>query len=145
MPDRYRWRTKLIREQIAILNGKKSPSIVLKNATYLNQALRKWLKANIWIYEDRIVYVGSDLPEIYEQTEIVDCENKYIVPGYIEPHVHPFQLYNPLTFAQYASQSGTTTLINDNLMLVLMLPKKKAFSLIDVLYNLPSSMYWGCR
>ncbi|MED4354157.1 adenine deaminase C-terminal domain-containing protein [Schinkia azotoformans] len=145
MPDRYRWRTKLIREQISILNGKKSPSIVLKNATYLNQALRKWLKANIWIYEDRIVYVGSDLPEIYEQTEFVDCENKFVVPGYIEPHVHPFQLYNPLTFAQYASQTGTTTLINDNLMLVLMLPKKKAFSLIDELNCLPSSMYWWCR
>lgn len=145
MLDRYRWRTKLIREQIAVINGKKSPSILLKNATYLNQALRKWLKANIWIYEDRIVYVGSNLPEKMNNTEIVDCEDFYIVPGYIEPHVHPFQLYNPHTFAEYASQCGTTTLINDNLMIALHLPKKKAFSLIEELNSLPSSMYWWCR
>lgn len=145
MHDRYRWRTKLIREQIAVINGKKSPSLLLKNATYLNQPLRKWIKANIWIYEDRIVYVGSNLPEMTNKTEIVDCENKYIVPGYIEPHVHPFQLYNPHTFAQYASQSGTTTLISDNLMFALLLPKKKAFSLIEDLHKLPSSMYWWCR
>lgn len=145
MPDRYRWRTKIIREQIAVINGKKSPSIVLKNATYLNQALRKWLNANIWIYEDRIVYVGNNLPEMTNQTEIVDCEGLYIVPGYIEPHVHPFQLYNPHTFAQYASQNGTTTLISDNLIFALQLPKKKAFSLIEELNNLPSSMYWWCR
>ncbi|WP_458414928.1 adenine deaminase C-terminal domain-containing protein [Schinkia sp. CFF1] len=145
MPDRYRWRTKLIREQIAVINGKKSPSILLKNATYLNQALRKWMKANIWIYDDRIVYVGSNLPEKTNKTEIVDCENLYIVPGYIEPHVHPFQLYNPHTFAQYASQWGTTTLICDNLMFALHLPKKKAFSLIEELSTLPGSMYWWCR
>ncbi|NSL53020.1 adenine deaminase C-terminal domain-containing protein [Calidifontibacillus erzurumensis] len=145
MPDRYRWRTKLIREQIAVINGKKSPSIVLKNATYLNQALRKWIKANIWIHLDRIVYVGNDMPERLDGTEVVDCKNMHIVPGYIEPHVHPFQLYNPHSFAQYASQTGTTTLINDNLMFVLLLSNKKAFSLIDELNNLPSSMYWWCR
>lgn len=146
MPDQpYRWRTKQIREQIAVINGKKSPSILLQNAIYLNQALRKWIKANIWIYEDRIIYVGDDLPKDTTGTEIVNCETFYIVPGYIEPHAHPFQLYNPHTFAQYASQGGTTTLINDNLVFALQLTKKKAFSLIKELNHLPVSMYWWCR
>lgn len=146
MPEqRYRWRTKQIREQIAVINGKNSPSILLKNATYLNQALRKWMNANIWIYEDRIIYVGNDLPKNTEGTEIVDCENSYIVPGYIEPHAHPFQLYNPQTFSQYASQGGTTTLVNDSLVFVLQLPKKKAFSLLEELNSLPATQYWWCR
>ncbi|WP_017754516.1 adenine deaminase C-terminal domain-containing protein [Calidifontibacillus oryziterrae] len=146
MPDQpYRWRTKQIREQIAVINGKSSPSIVLKNATYLNQALHKWMTANIWIYEDRIIYVGKDLPKNTHETEIVDCQDLFVVPGYIEPHAHPFQLYNPHTFSQYASQGGTTTFINDNLLFALHLPKKKAFSLIEDLNKLPTTQYWWCR
>jgi adenine deaminase len=146
MPDqRYRWRNKEIRDHVAVVNGKHAPTILLTNATYLNQALRKWVTANIWIYQDRIVYVGNDFPSNTNGTEIIDCAGQYIVPGYIEPHVHPFQLYNPLTFAQYASQGGTTTFVNDNLLLSLLLSKKKAFSLIAELNQLPVTMYWWCR
>lgn len=145
LEQRYRWKNKQLREHIAVLDGKKSPHIVLKDATYLNQALRKWMVANIWIYEDRIVYVGSKLPENVKDSEVVDCTSLYLVPGYIEPHVHPFQLYNPQTFSHYASLTGTTTLINDNMMLFLHLDKKKAFSLLKELRNSPLSMYWGCR
>lgn len=145
LEQRYRWKNKHLREHIAVIDGYKSPHVLLENATYLNQGLRKWMKANIWIYEDRIVYVGSKYPDNIEQCEIVDCSNLYLVPGYIEPHVHPFQLYNPQTFAHYASLTGTTTLINDNMVLFLHLEKKKAFSLLKEFRNNPVSMYWWCR
>ena len=58
---------------------------------------------------------------------------------------HPFQLYNPQTFARYAAQTGTTTIINDNLSLFLHLNKKKAFSLLKELNDSPVSMYWWGR
>lgn len=145
LEQRYRWKNKHLREHIAVVDGKKSPQILLKNATYLNQALRKWVQANIWIYEDRIVYVGSKMPENLRDCEVVDCSKYHLVPGYIEPHVHPFQLYNPQTFSHYASLTGTTTLINDNMVMFLHLEKKKAFSLLKEFRNLPVSMYWWCR
>ncbi|WP_100371662.1 adenine deaminase C-terminal domain-containing protein [Bacillus sp. FJAT-45037] len=141
----YRWTKKRLRQQLEVVRGEQAPSLVLKNATYLNHARRKWLQANIWITQDRIVYVGDAMPEKVEGTEIVDCSNSYIVPGYIEHHAHPFQLYNPHSFAKYAAARGTTTLINDNLMFFLNLEKKKALSLIEALDELPSSMYWWCR
>jgi adenine deaminase len=143
--QRYRWKNKQIREHIAVLDGKLAPTILLKNANYLNQVFRQWMQANIWIYDDRIVYVGEKLPDNLKGCEIINCSNEYLVPGYIEPHVHPFLLYNPQSFASYASQFGTTTLINDNLMLILQLEKKKAFSLVRELRNHPASMYWWCR
>jgi adenine deaminase len=145
LEQRYRWKNRKLREHVDVIDGKKSPTLLLINAIYLNQILKKWIKANIWIYEDRIVYVGAKLPEQTTNCEIIDCSNYYLVPGYIEPHVHPFQLYNPHSFAQYASQSGTTTLINDNLLFALQTDKKKAFSLISDLRNSPVSMYWWCR
>lgn len=142
----YRWTKKLLRQQLSVIRGELAPSIVLKNATYLNSARRAWLTANIWIYKDRIVYVGELMPAKLKGTEIIDCTNQYIVPGYMEHHAHPFQLYNPHALAKYASARGTTTLINDNMMLFLYLENEKALSLIEDLdENLPASMYWWCR
>ncbi|MBT2638672.1 adenine deaminase C-terminal domain-containing protein [Bacillus sp. ISL-39] len=145
MEQRYRWKNKQLRDHAAVLDGTLSPTVLLKNATYLNQTFRKWMTANIWIYNDRVVYVGENLPENTKQCEIVDCTWMKLVPGYIEPHAHPFQLYNPHSFAAYASQTGTTTLINDNMVLALQLGKKKAFSFINELNDNPVTMYWWCR
>ena len=145
LEQRYRWKNKQLRTHVEVLDGVTPPDMLLQNATYLNQHLRKWMKANIWILEDRIVYVGQNMPDNLEGTDIIDCKGQFLVPGYIEPHAHPFQLYNPLTFSRYASQCGTTTLINDNLVFFLQLEKKKAFSLLKDLRNIPASMYWWCR
>ena len=145
LAQRYRWKNKVLRDHVSILNGEKSPSIVLKNATYLNQVLRKWLLANIWIYQDRIIYVGNDMPKQIDQAEIVDCTNLFLVPGYIEPHAHPFQIYNPLTLAQYTSQFGTTTYVNDNLVLAMQLEKKKAFTFLNFMKDIPSTILWWSR
>ncbi|WP_209124793.1 adenine deaminase C-terminal domain-containing protein [Alkalihalobacillus sp. BA299] len=142
----YRWTKKLLRQQLAVIRGELAPTVVLKNATYLNSVRKKWLKANIWIFQDRIVYVGDQLPELITDTTVIDCSDQYIVPGYIEPHTHPFQLYNPHSFAKYASTRGTTTLINDNMMIFLHLEKKKALSFVEDLEEVtPTSMYWWCR
>ncbi|WP_342429289.1 adenine deaminase C-terminal domain-containing protein [Neobacillus sp. FSL H8-0543] len=145
LEQRYRWKNKHLRMHVSVLDGKTSPTILLKNALYLNQTFRQWMRANIWIYEDRIVYVGDNLPARVENCEIIDCTNEILVPGYIEPHAHPFQLYNPHTLAAYASQFGTTTLINDNMSLIMNLNKKEAFSLLKDLRSIPTTMYWWCR
>ncbi|MCK0472347.1 adenine deaminase C-terminal domain-containing protein [Halalkalibacter sp. APA_J-10(15)] len=146
MPERlYRWTKKRMRQQLEVVRGERPPSLVLKNATYLNVARRKWVRGNIWVSDDRIVYVGNELPNMVYDTEIVDCQNMKIVPGYMEHHAHPFQLYNPHTFAKYAAMTGTTTLLNDNMMLFLHLEKKKALTFIEELDELPVSMFWWAR
>ncbi|PAE42973.1 adenine deaminase C-terminal domain-containing protein [Bacillus sp. 7884-1] len=145
LEQRYRWKNKHLRMHVSVLDGKTSPTTLLKNALYLNQTFRQWMRANIWIYEDRIVYVGENLPANLENCEIIDCTNEILVPGYIEPHAHPFQLYNPHTLAAYASQFGTTTIINDNMSLIMNLKKKEAFSLLKDLRSIPTTMFWWCR
>ncbi|PLR81305.1 adenosine deaminase [Bacillus canaveralius] len=145
LEQRYRWKNKHLREHVAVLDGKIPPTILLKNATYLNQTFRRWMTANIWIYEDRIVYVGEKLPENISECEMIDSPKERLVPGYIEPHAHPFQLYNPHSFSRYASQFGTTTFMNDNMVLVLQLEKRKAFSFLKEMRNLPATMFWWCR
>lgn len=139
------WDQREIQQQLGILNGKIAPTLIIQNATYLHSIFKKWMTGNIWINDDRIVYAGERMPAMTEGAEIVDATGKKIVPGYIEPHVHPFQLYNPETFADYAGRLGTTTFLSDNLTFFLLLGNERAFNLIDQLNELPFSFYWWAR
>ena len=42
-----------------------------------------------------------------------------LVPGYIEPHTHPWCLYSPTSLLEVAVPDGTTTLVYDNLFFFL--------------------------
>ncbi|MGG3641361.1 adenine deaminase C-terminal domain-containing protein [Bacillus gobiensis] len=141
----FYWKNRQIRTQVDIIDGKILPTLLLQNSNVLNPFLRTWKKANIWIHKDRIVYVGPDLPNDMDAKNIIECDNKYIVPGYIEPHAHPFQLYNPQSLAEYASRFGTTTFVNDNLFLLLQCEKKKALSILKELSHQPVQYYWWSR
>lgn len=139
------WRNRDLREHVAIIDGDISPTLILKNGTYLNTYTKQWLQAHIWIYNNRIIYVGNQLPTNSTTAEVVDCAGKYLVPGYIEPHAHPFQLYNPEELALTAAKFGTTTLVNDSLMFHFLLDEKKTFSLLEDFAKLPASIYWWGR
>ncbi|MBQ0140605.1 MAG: adenine deaminase [Kurthia sp.] len=139
------WKIFDIREQIAVIDGKKSPSKVIINARYLHSIFKKWVEGNIWILDDRIVYAGPNMPPNMDDTEVIDASGKTIVPGYIEPHVHPYQLYNPLTLADYAAQTGTTTFLSDNLTLFLSLKNEEAFHILDQLKERTFHFYWWMR
>lgn len=139
------WKLHDLHEQADVLDGKKAPSLLLTNARYLHSTLKQWVQGNIWIAGERIVYAGEDMPKNTDGTDIVDMTGKTLVPGYIEPHVHPFQLYNVATFADFAAQTGTTTFLSDNLTFFLHMTDDKAFSLLDALKQLPFTFYWWLR
>lgn len=139
-----RWTNQTIRNMTQVVDGNKAPALVLKNATYLNTYLKRWDHANIWLVDDRIVYVGERLPESTE-IEIVDCQPYVLVPGYIEPHSHPFMLTNPVHYSAFAAKHGTTTMIHDNLPLFLQLENEQAFQFIEKMNKLPYSAYWWAR
>jgi adenine deaminase len=141
----YYWRNRELRQHVRVIDGQEAPTMILTNGVYLNTFTKQWIKANIWIVHDRIIYVGDKLPEKQDAAEIIDCEGKYLVPGYIEPHAHPSQIYNPESLADHAAKTGTTTLINDNLLWLFLLDRKKAFSLLDDFSKHPVSMYWWAR
>lgn len=139
------WRNKALREHVAVIEGKIAPSLVFKHSIYLNMYTKKWETANIWIYGDRIVYVGEKMPTLTCGTEIIDATGQYFVPGYIEPHAHPFQLYNPEDYAIHAATYGTTTLVNDNMRMVHFSDKKKALSLVEEFHKMTVSLFWWAR
>ena len=104
------------------------------------------MRANIWIYEDRIVYVGEQLPlKMLKIVKSLIVQMKLLFQDILNHMPIHFNYIIPILIAAYASQFGTTTLINDNMALILNLKKKEAFSLLKDLRSIPATMFWWCR
>lgn len=115
----------------------------IRGAKVLHVYTKEWREVHIAISGERIAYVGEREPLAGEQTEIIDAAGSFAVPGYIEPHAHPFQWYNPFSLADFALERGTTTLISDSLMLM-SLPFEQVSRIMDQLSEHPVKQYfWG--
>lgn len=105
-----------------------------KDAQLLNVYTGQLQKAHVALAYGRIAYVGEKEPLVSETTEIIELEpGQVMVPGYIEPHAHPFQWYNPYTWGTYLVRQGTTVSINDNMALFKYLDDDQALGFIDQL------------
>ena len=83
--------------------------IVLKNATFVNTLTGKIEEGDIAISADRIVGIGS-----YEGQREYDVKGLYVLPGYIDSHVHiESSMLSPEEFASLVVPRGTTAIIAD--------------------------------
>ncbi|MCP1124999.1 amidohydrolase family protein [Bacillus sp. 3103sda1] len=130
---------------IEVSRGKHPATIWITGGIVFNVYTGELERNNIVLYEDRIAYVGMREPQIDEKTKIIDASSFTLVPGYIEPHAHPYQYYNLTSFGEFALSLGTTTLVNDNLIFYLNTDQKNLEYLMDYSSHLPIKNYWWAR
>jgi adenine deaminase len=130
---------------IEVSKGKRPATTWIHGGEVLNVYTGEIQKVNIAIYEDRIAYVGEKQPMLGERTKVIDATGFTLVPGYIEPHAHPFQLYNLKSLSEYALCRGTTTMMNDNLPFFLQLTEDNLQSFMEYSFNLPLKNVWWAR
>lgn len=96
---------------IRVAKGEKKGSLLLKNCQILNLFTGEIEKSNILIYDEYIAGIGKE----YEEAErIIDADNLYALPGFIESHIHiESSLLSLEEFSYYALLSGTTTCVCD--------------------------------
>ncbi|MED1644412.1 adenine deaminase C-terminal domain-containing protein [Brevibacillus agri] len=117
----------------------------IRGALVLQIYTGELLRQNVVLFEDRIAYVGEKEPLTDAHTQIIDAEGFTLVPGYIEPHAHSFQVYNPQTLSEFALAQGTTVLLHDNLPFFLRLPQQQMEQLLQVMGNMPVKNFWWAR
>jgi len=95
--------------------GDKKADLVLKNCNLLSVYTREIIpKTQIAIIQDRIAYVGPDAAHtLGPKTAVIDVENKYVSPGFADPHLHIDQFVLPSEFAKKALLCGVTSLFSD--------------------------------
>jgi len=95
------------------------PDIVISNATVFNSITGEFLKGqSIWIKDGWIAYVGPERdPVIGDNTQVIDAQEKVILPGLIEGHTHIMNLTGLEEFVRHVIPSGTTTVITETIEL----------------------------
>jgi adenine deaminase len=95
--------------------GEKKSDLILKNCNLLSVYTREIIpKIQIAIINDRIAYVGPDASHtIGSKTKIIDIKDKFVSPGFADPHLHIDQFVLPSEFAKQSLLCGVTSLFSD--------------------------------
>lgn len=100
-----------LKELTATARGGLEATIVIKNARLVNVISNEILSGtDIAVINSRIAYVGIDAGHtIGENTQIIDAENRYVTPGFLDGHCHieSAQL-TPAQFSRAVIPNGTT-------------------------------------
>jgi adenine deaminase len=82
-------------------------SRLIRHATLVNVYSGELLPGNVAIAGGSITYVGPREPPA---AEVIDARGMYLAPAWIEPHAHPWLLYNPVSMIEGVLPGGTTTI-----------------------------------
>jgi adenine deaminase len=100
--------------------GDKKADLVLKNCNLLSVYTKEIIpKTQIAIINDRIAYVGLNASHtVGPKTTVIDVKNKYLSPGFADPHLHIDQFVLPSEFVKKALLCGVTSLFSDPIDIV---------------------------
>ena len=102
---------------VAVAMGRKAADLLIKNGNLVNVNVG-YIQENIDVAVSHgfIAYVGPNAKILTdEHTRIVDASGRYIVPGFIDGHMHiESSMLDPRNFACGVLPNGVTTICPDN-------------------------------
>jgi adenine deaminase len=94
---------------IAVARGDAPPDLVIEGAQVFSAFTREWLELDVAIHGGVIAGLGS-----YEGGTRRDARGQYLVPGFIDAHVHiESSKLIPAEFARAVVPHGTTAVVTD--------------------------------
>src|SRR6186997_922955 len=95
--------------RLAVARGDEPADLVVRGGTVLSVFTREWLEADVAIVDGFIAGVGS-----YRGREEVDAAGRYVVPGFIDSHMHiESTKLLPDELARLILPLGTTAIVAD--------------------------------
>jgi adenine deaminase len=135
----------LRRALTAVARGQAPASLYVRGGTLLNVYTGELYPAHVAVKGERIAYVGLRDDMVGPRTRIVDATGRVLVPGYIDPHVHPAHLVTPSAFARHLLPLGTTTVFADTLQLWELGGRRSFEAVADAMAASPLKFYWMIR
>ena len=127
----------------SVAMGDKKADLILKNCNLLSVYTREIIpKIQIAITNDRIAYVGPDATHtLGSKTTVIDVKEKYVSPGFADPHLHIDQFVLPSEFAKKALLCGVTSLFSDPIDIVSVTGYRGFLEFLKLGENLPIRIF----
>ncbi|MBC2054695.1 adenine deaminase [Listeria welshimeri] len=101
---------KQLQERVAVSDGREKADLVIKNGQIVNVFSGEIMEGDIAIKNGYIAGIG----DFSEAEQIMDAAGEFIVPGFIDAHVHvESAMVTPAEFARVLLPNGVTTIVTD--------------------------------
>ena len=124
--------------RLAVARGDEPADLVVRAGRVLSVFTREWLETDVAIADGYVAGLGD-----YEGAEEVDATGRFVVPGFIDAHMHlesPKLL--PDEFARLVLPLGTTAVVADPHELANVLGTDGVHWLLDFCAELPLDVYF---
>jgi adenine deaminase len=124
--------------RLAVARGDEPADVVVRGGRVLSVFTREWLEADIAVADGWIAGLGE-----YDGREVVDASGRYVVPGFIDAHMHlESTKLLPDEFARLVLPLGTTAVVLDPHELANVLGTDGVHWLLDACEGLPLDFYF---
>jgi adenine deaminase len=124
--------------RLAVARGDEPADVVVRGGRVLSVFTREWLEVDIAVADGWIAGLGE-----YEGREIVDASGRFVVPGFIDAHMHlESTKLLPDEFARLVLPLGTTAVVLDPHELANVLGTDGVHWLLDACDGLPLDFYF---
>ena len=132
------------RELIKVAMGYSNATLKLENANLVNVFSGEIYLANIYIYKKYIADIVEVEKDSFKKADkIIDIQGKYLVPGFIDSHLHIESSHlTPYYFAEAIIPKGTTTIIADPHEICNALGEEGLNYMLKASENLPMNQYF---
>jgi adenine deaminase len=124
--------------RLAVARGDEPADLVIRGGAVLSVFTREWLAGDVAIADGFIAGIGS-----YDGHETIDAVGRYVVPGFIDAHMH-LESSKLLVdeFARLVLPFGTTAVVADPHEIANVLGTDGVHWLLDATANLPLDVYF---
>ena len=124
--------------RLAVARGDEPADVVVRGGRVLCVFTREWLDADVAVADGYVVGLGD-----YEGREEVDASGRYVVPGFVDAHMH-LESAKLLVdeFARLVLPLGTTAVVADPHEIANVLGTDGVHWLADLCHDLPLDVYF---
>jgi adenine deaminase len=124
--------------RLAVARGDEPADLVIRGGSVLSVFTREWLEVDVAIVDGWIAGLGE-----YDGDEILDARSRWVVPGFVDAHVH-LESSKLLVdeFARLVLPFGTTAVVADPHEIANVLGTDGVHWLLDASANVPLDVYF---
>ena len=127
-----------LRRRLAVARGDAPADLVVRGGRVLSVFTREWLDVDVAVCDGVVAGLGA-----YEGQETLDAEGAYVVPGFIDAHMHlETTKLLPSEFARLVLPLGTTAVVADPHEIANVLGTDGVHWLVDVCEHLPLDVFF---
>src|SRR5437773_8463434 len=124
--------------RLAVARGSEPADLVVRGGRVLSVFTREWVEADVAILDGWIAGLGD-----YEGREVLDATGRFVVPGFIDAHMHlESTKLLPDEFARLVLPLGTTAVVADPHELANVLGTDGVHWLLDACAEVPLDFYF---